>query len=281
MPKPERAPAPAALSALQDRFYGLVTAPESVAATLAARGETPDALQGFVVGDDRLSGAERLDIYANMYFFRILDVLRDAYPKVVAAVGDAAFHNLITEYLVACPPAHFSIANSGDRLPLFLERHALREEKPWLPELAALERQYVVLFDGADATALSVERLRSLPPEQIATLPLALVPCHAVLAQTFAIADLWTRLEAGAEPGDVGAVPQALLVWRQDVTVYHRRLDDDEAPLLRLAQQGTTVAALCDVVGASGEDVNQAAQRVFALLYRWVEDGLLRDDQLP
>ncbi|HET6281853.1 MAG TPA: DNA-binding domain-containing protein [Polyangia bacterium] len=270
---------PPALAALQDRFYGLVTAPESVAATLLARGQTPAALDGFVIGDDQLSGAERLDIYANMYFFRILDVLRDAYPKVVAAVGDAGFHNLITEYLVACPPAHHSIARAGDRLPAFLERHALCEARPWLAELAVLERQYVELFDGPDSVALTVEQLRSLTPAEITTLALAPVPCHAVLANEFAIADLWARLDAGGEAGEVSAAPEAMVVWRQDITVYHRRLDDDELPLLRLVQAGTTIAALCDVVGQGSGDVEQAALRVFALLHCWVKDGLLRDHQ--
>ena len=75
------------------------------------------------MADAKLSAVDRLDVYANMYFFRMLDVLRDDYAKVVAVVGDDAFHNLVTDYLVACRPAHPSLREVGARLPGFLARH--------------------------------------------------------------------------------------------------------------------------------------------------------------
>lgn len=266
--------APASLRALQDQFHRLVTAPESVEATLVLRGETAASLDGFVRGDARLSAVARLDVYANMYFFRILDVLRDAYPKVVAALGDDRFHNLVTAYLAACPPSHYSIAAAGDRLPAFLQTHAFTASKPWLPALARLERAYVTLFDGPDAAPLTVTRVRELGAESMAALTLAPIPCHALLTHDFAIAALWSRLDRGEAIGDVAMEGEAVVVWRDDVTVFHRRLDADEVPLLRLVQQGTTVAALCEAADA-GADVSQAALRVFSLLFRWVGDGLV------
>jgi hypothetical protein len=127
---------PPSLAEIQERFYALVTAPEGVGKALVERGLAPEDLARMVVGDARLGAVARLDVYANMYFFRILDVLREAYPKLTAAVGDSAFHDLITDYLLACPPAHPSVAHAGDRLPQFLSTHPLALERPWLLPLA-------------------------------------------------------------------------------------------------------------------------------------------------
>src|SRR5204863_5350411 len=62
------------LGELQRRFFELVTAPRSVAEELAARRLPPEHVEAFVSGDARASAVERLDVYANMYFFRILAV---------------------------------------------------------------------------------------------------------------------------------------------------------------------------------------------------------------
>ena len=70
------------LAALQKLFHGLATAPEGVEPGLAQLGLTASDLSAVIAGDERLSAIERLDIYANMYFFRLLDVLRDDFPKL-------------------------------------------------------------------------------------------------------------------------------------------------------------------------------------------------------
>jgi hypothetical protein len=259
------------LAAIQERFYALVTAPEGVGRALAAEGREASDLEAMVVGDARLDAVARLDVYANMYFYRILDVLRDAYPKLVAAVGDAPFHDLVTDYLLACRPRHPSIALTGDRLPRFLAGHRLAAERPWLAPLATLERAHTELFDGPDAETLTLDEVRTLPADELASLPLALIPCHRLLEHPFALDPLWRALDEG--PAEPDRQAETLLVWRQDVEVYHRPVDAEERPLLALAAGGTTLARLCDeVVAASPEE---GAQRVFNLVGRWLVDGLI------
>ena len=253
------------LADLQARFYDLVTAPEGVARTLSGRGQSAAAVEELVVGDARLSAVERLDVYANMYFFRLLDVLRDDYPKIVAAVGDDAFHNLVTDYLAACPPEHPSIAHAGARLPRFLEDHSLCRERPWLPALAALERAHTELFDGPDADPLSLDELRGMAPAEIMALVLRPVPCARVLSLPFAASELWEAPEATPGGGET------LLVWRQDVEVFHRRLSEEESALLAKLD-GRALQAICDELSGS---VEEAAQSLFNVLGRLIADGVV------
>src|SRR5579862_2948299 len=121
----QRRSAMPALAETQRLLWQLITAPEGVAAALAVDRERgggilADALARTVCGSGALDATARLDIYANMYFFRILDVLRDDFPGLTAVLGDTAFHNLTTDYLLACPPTRFSIRHVGDRLSSFI-----------------------------------------------------------------------------------------------------------------------------------------------------------------
>jgi hypothetical protein len=266
---------PRSLAAIQERFYALVTAAEGVAPALAAEPGAPP-LAEMVKSDAgaRLDAVARLDVYANMYFYRLLDVLREAYPRLTAAVGEVPFHNLITEYLVACRPRHPSIEFAGERLAGFLSGHPLGREQPWLVALARLERTYTELFDGPDAETLSLDEVRALSPEQLTTLPLTLIPCHRVLAHDFTVDPFCRALDAGDEGETPAQQPEVLLVWRQDREVFHRPLAAQEQTLLALAAAGTTIQQLCDAVTA--ESTEAAAQQVFQTVARWLGDSLVR-----
>jgi hypothetical protein len=94
------------LAEVEELFWRLVTAPEGVAPGLESLGLAPADLARVIRGDERLSSVARLDIYADMYFFRIRDVLADDFRALAHALGPDGFHALAVDYLAACPPAH-------------------------------------------------------------------------------------------------------------------------------------------------------------------------------
>ena len=188
-----------ALAELQRRFFELVTAPEGIAKELAVRGIPEAEVAALIAGDARASAVERLDVYANMYFFRILDVLRADYPKVLAVVGDAAFHDLATDYLQAHPSRHPSLRFVGAALPAFLEGHARAAERPWLVALAALEWARVDVFDSADTPVLAREALAAIAPEAFAGLALRPVAACALVPAAWAVEDVWRAVESADE----------------------------------------------------------------------------------
>ena len=112
---------PTQLKNLQSLLYRLITAPSGVAEGLAAEQDLgAGGLDAIVLGDDRLSSEARVDIYANMYFYRILDALKEDFPATVAVLGDDNFHNLVTGYLLEYPPTGPSITHSGSHLAEYL-----------------------------------------------------------------------------------------------------------------------------------------------------------------
>jgi hypothetical protein len=265
------------LAELQRRFFELVTGPESVAKELAARGIPEAELAATISGDARASAVERLDVYANMYFFRILDVLRADYPKLVAVVGDDAFHDLATDYLQAHPSRHPSLRFVGAALPTFVAGHARAAGRPWLAELAALEWARVDVFDRVDARVLDRAALAELAPEDFGALALAPVPALALVPARFAVEDVWRAVEAGAElPDAAPAEPgHAVLVWRKDVTVHHRAVTAAERRALEHLQLGTTFGALCVALAETEGSEEAAAELAARCLGQWLGDELL------
>jgi hypothetical protein len=265
-----------ALAEVQRRFYALVTAPEGVARGLES-GLAQADLEQMVRGDARLSSVERLDIYADMYFYRIRDVLREDYPKLVATVGDDEFHNLVTDYLIACPPRHFSLRNAGDRLPAFVSRHRLSATRPWLRDLAALERQRLEVFDAADAAPLTLSQLRRVAPEDFGALPLRLVPAHSWVVADFPVEEAWRAIDvqgAAQAPPSLERRPTQLLVWRQDTLVFHRHVEDLERRLLPPSGESVALGSICERFATLRPNEDPAA--LFVLLGQWVTDGLVR-----
>lgn len=262
------------LADVQATLYDLITAPEGAAKRLAELDRPVGALDSIVKGTASLSAVERVDVYANMYFYRIRDVLRDEFAKTLSAVGDDAFHNLVTDYLVACRPSHPSLREGGARLPEFLARHPLAEERPWLAELARLERTHLELYDGSDAEILTLDHLRTLSADTLPALVLRAIPCHQLIANRFAASQAWKAMENGGAVQVVAEMPETLLVWRQGISVYHRPVDSSEAVLLTLIQEGARFDLVCErLLDSVPED--QAAAQALQLLGRWVADELI------
>ena len=122
--------APSDLAGTQRLISELVRMPESVEKTLELEGRSArfEALERTVNGDPGMPATRRLDVYANGYFFRILEALQEDYEGLEAALGEVAFHNLATAYLLKFPSSATSMRDVGARLPRFLESEPEAEE---------------------------------------------------------------------------------------------------------------------------------------------------------
>jgi hypothetical protein len=281
-------PPPRGLAELQRRFFELITGAESVTAELAARGvpasDAEDVARGLAVADARASAVERLDVYANMYFFRILDALRADYPKLLAVVGDEAFHDLATGYLLAHPSRHPSLRYVGAALPEFLAEHRLARERPWLGELAALEWARVDVFDRRDVEVMTREWLGRVEPEEFGGVRLVAVEACEVVRAAWRVEGVWRGIEDGDEDEDedgygdgveMGGEGHGILVWRKGVTVFHRGVERDEARGLDMIERGTTFGELCATLAEVHGSDEVAAARAVQLLGGWLADELL------
>jgi len=267
-------PAPA-LALTQQLFWTLITAPEGVAAGLARLPPAERAVaETLVRGDHRMSAVERLDVYADMYFYRIRDCLKEDFPVLARVVGEACFHNLITDYLLAHPPVHFSLRYAGQHLATFAARHPLAERWPYLSDLAALEWAILEAFDAADAEPITAAALAGVPEERWPDLRFDVTPSLQLLSLCWPVHTVWQCAQQEVGIGQVEPAQTFIRVWRQDLRVFHQAIDAGEYTALAAVRRGEPFAAVCERL-ATASDETANAERAARLLQEWLGDALL------
>ena len=129
------------LNQFQSLLYKFITSPQAHTAGPGQNSGLPsDAIEIRVLGDERLSAHDRIEIYANAYFCRLLDCLREEFPATLAVVGPDNFAALVRDYLLHYPPSEPSINHAGRYLAEYLRNHRLVRQWPFIAELAWLER---------------------------------------------------------------------------------------------------------------------------------------------
>jgi hypothetical protein len=271
---------PTHLKDLQSLLYRLITAVSGVAEGLAAEHLDAAGLDAVVLGDDRLSAQDRVDIYANMYFYRIRDALKEDFPATLAVLGDDNFHNLITGYLLEYPPTEPSISHCGNHLAEYLRDHPLRERAPFIADLAKLERTVVEVFLGPDAPTLEPDSLRSIAPENWPALKLRIHPSAQILALDWRVSELLRTVEENRPWKPAGQSAVKVLVWRRNARVFHRNLDPAEADALDAASRSATFAEICEAVAADAGDQDPVAE-MNRILASWLSNSLLTSVSSP
>lgn len=260
------------LRELQGRLRALIADPATLSDPLPLVESRVASLP--IRGDQHLSAAERVRIYARMYALRLRDALAHDYPALRAALGDAGFDALVQRYVAAHPSDRPSLRDLGRHLPGFL-RHDGGGAPSWHVELAQLEWAMVEAFDALDEPVLERSMLTSLAPDAWPALRIAPVRSLQLLASTHAVDDARERLLAGATAGDLPVESVLLRMWRQDLVVYVRRVPLPEMAALRWLHRGTTFAELCGWLDDAGSGERDATASAAGLLQRWVDDGLL------
>ncbi len=277
-------PAPG-LADIQKGFWELIAAPEGARKgqrDLEAAGVLPEGFVDAVfVGDERRSAIDRVDVYANMYFFRLKDAIREDFPKVALLAGEPAWHDLMTDYVLAHPPVSWSMRYAGQHLPAFLAVHPLAEGRPWLADLARLEWARADAFQQRDEPVLPIEALSGVAPEAWGELAFRAAGCVTLIEASAGVGQLWADLEEAADPSPDAAPsqePETLLVFREGLDVFHESLEGAEGRAGSALLSGCSFAEVCERAAgdaASDDDVEVAAQVAAGILLKLLNRGLI------
>jgi len=276
---------PRALAAIQEQLWRLITEPEGIEAALAAKGDAEGTGLAALVRSDRgLSPVARVAVYANAYFARIHDCLREDFGALARALGPAAYHDLVKTYLMTYPPTRPSLRHAGAQLVTHLSMEPFvsifLRRCPYAADLARLEWALTEAFYAPDSPVLSREDLAAVAPEDWGALRFEASASLQVLSCAWPVHEVRERFdtEDGASTWDPVPVLDAesthLRVWRQGERVRYRAISALEREALRAVQAGEPFAAVCDrwVADLATAD---AASRAAALLAAWLTDGVL------
>jgi hypothetical protein len=260
------------LRELQLRMAAAITGAPADAG--APGGAVDPALLAVVRGRGGLGPAQRLDIYADMYRTRLLDVLREDFPRVAALLGADDFRALAHRYLPRHRSTHPSVRYVGRWFTDFIASDPVLP--PFLADLARLEWARVEVFDAPDAEPLRRSDLDSLSPSEWPTLRLRPIRACLVIECAWPAQEIWAAAE-DQPPSRTSAdrpEPTTIRVWREGWSVSHAAMGDLERRLFPLLERGEPFARLC-AAAERGLESEAAAREVGSLLIRWLEDGLL------
>ena len=224
-----------------------------------------------VAGGGRIDTTTRLHIYHHAYRARLLDTLRDCYEKTWAYLGDDRFDSAALAYIEAHAPSERSLRWYGEGFPAWLNRRYPDDGD--IGELAAMDWQLRLAFDGPDARALPLQALSAVDWEQVG---FAFAPTLSIEPLRFNTPALWHALDEDRAPPAAQRLPQPmqLLIWRKRWQPHFRSLDAIEAAALNALHGGATFAGACLDLQA-----RHAALDVATLtaqhLRRWFDDELI------
>ncbi|HWU04157.1 MAG TPA: DNA-binding domain-containing protein [Novosphingobium sp.] len=234
---------------------------------------------GWLVGGDEdqppnlpLRRAEGLAVYQNNYRASLMACLAETCPQTMAWMGEADFRAAAARHIDRVPPHSWTLDEYADGLPDSLTAQYPDDRE--IGDLARIELALSQVFVAADAAAMT--------PAQMAGIDwgeawLQAIPALAILSLATNAAEIWMALAEELPPPAAREQrePEAVLVWRVEGICRLRRLDADEAAMLRLLTSGhTRFEHICQqAIARWGEQ--KGIQAIGQWLARWVVDGLI------
>lgn len=241
----------------------------------------PDEIEQVISPSARMSGEERLSIYANAYFARLLECMRAVYPFTAKTVGEEAFDELALGYLERYPSRSYTLDRLGAEFARYLEetRPDLdddgRPTETWpdfLIDLAELEWTIGEVFDGPGVEGralLAADDLRSIPADRWPKARLVTAPCLRLLRLKFPLNDYYTALRDDETPDMPDPAESYLALTRREYVVRRHALERPQFELLSALAAGETVGV---AIERAARDAPEGIETLAANLERWFRE---------
>jgi hypothetical protein len=247
----------------------------------------PDGAERVVNRSRSQTALERLAVYANAYYARLLECMREEFPVLRHALGEELFDAFAAGYLQAYPSRSYTLFQLGAQFPRYLaETRPVRDEgedpgngdwPDFLIDLATLERTFNEVFDGPGTegeSSLDVSRLAALSPEQLLAARMVGVPCLRLLALRYPVHHYFTAVRRKEDPELPGPAETYLAVTRQDYVVRHFGLSRPAYEILLALLAGCPVGeTIRQAVEAAGPDSDGLAAKLREWFQDWAAEG--------
>lgn len=256
---------------------------------------TADVAARIIKPNDRLSSFERLQIYNQQYWWRLLGSFGEDFSALRAVVGTRKFDRIAVAYLETYGSQTWTMRDLGKHLETFLRAHpGLTAPHTSLAlDVTRVDWARVVAFDEPGEPLLNPKKNATVSADR---LHIGLQPYLTLLELSHPVDDLLrkfkeSQIETGAFSNAVSASvkrrrsrivarpsrrPVHLAVHRHELAVYYKRLEPEAYRLLRALRDGATLADACDTAFAGSKDLPAAsAEKIQRWFATWMQLGWL------
>ena len=242
-----------------------------------------DELEEVILRSRNLTAQERVNIYANAYYARLVECLGECYPVFRRAMGQDVFSGFAFEYLQHYPSRSYTLDHLGDHFVRFLKEtrpdHAdsdgAQAETSWpdfLIDLATLEWTIAQIFDGPGVEqekTLTATDLLAVPAQHFAQAKLLPVVCLRLLQFHYPVNAYFSATRRAGEEEEI-PIPEAgeevVAITRRDYIVRRYTLTVPQKVLLQSLQEGRTVG---ESIAVAAEISEMDDEELAAQLHSW------------
>jgi hypothetical protein len=223
-------------------------------------------LESVVLPSSNLSSVERLEIYAHMYYARLVEVMEAEYPTVRQILGPQAFAAACRRYVAKHPSRTRTLNAMSAAFPDFLARSLPRSNRNGLAaDVARIERAMEDVFDAPRAEPLTAAQF-AMTGEGTR---LRVNPALVLLKLRYPANEFMNALRRGQKPRVPSPRASFAIVFRRGYQVLRRDQEPEQFRLLQALAAGRPLAA---AVRASISGRAGSADRVAKRLGRWFEE---------
>ncbi len=243
-----------------------------------------DELPRVIQPSRALSSADRLEIYVNAYYARLLECLDEEFAVTRWTLGDDLFSAVAFGYLQNYPSQSYTLNQLGARFPRYLAESRLHAaampehaEPTWpdfVIELATLERSLYEVYDGPGTEhdgPLDANHLAELAPEAWGDLRLIAAPCLRLHRFDHAVSGYWGAQKDGAEPSMGMPRPSWLAIGRRDFVVERHELTEPQFAILEAIVGGDPLAKA--IANAAQREAGDIENQIGGWFADWMGAG--------
>lgn len=218
---------------------------------------------------------DRLDIYRNGYYLRLLDVLEKDFPCLKQIQGEEFFDNIGRQYIDRYPSDHFSVCYFNRHYSSFLKEIA---QDPFYVEIAEFEWALTRVLDAGDAKPLSIQDLANIAPDSWPYLQFSLHPSVQLHLFHYNVAQVCYAIMVEQEIPERVCTEDPIhwLVWRFDHNSYFESLNEQQFYIFQSIQRGKIFSEICEGLCA-WLDEEEVAQFAVGTLQYWIQKEILHE----
>lgn len=291
---------PCNLDQIQQWMQTVIMHPDGIVAGMAserARDQIdidPDQIEKIVRRSHRQTSTERMQIYANAYYARLVECLREEFPALAHTLGEETFDGFAFHYLQEHPSQSYTLAHLGKNFPRYLTETRPEDlETPssgptwvdFLIDVATVERLYSEVFDGPGVEGKPIllqEDLAKIPTEVWPEARLVPVPCLQLVALQYPVHDYISAVRHHEEATIPEASPTFLVVTRREYIVRRTAVSRLEYDLLQALVDGESVGAAIErVASAPDGDIETLETDLPQWFQTWASAGYFQAIEYP
>ncbi|MEM6711409.1 MAG: DNA-binding domain-containing protein [Pseudomonadota bacterium] len=143
---------------------------------------------------------EAFNVYRNNVVASLAEALKAAFPITSQLLGEELRKALMVDYVRQYPPKNAVLATYGEDFPHVLAQHPATKARPFLADVAFLERRKLNAYHAADAPLLASDALAAVDPAELTAGYLVLHPAVQLLTSKFPFFTIY-KLEKASQEG--------------------------------------------------------------------------------